>query len=61
MVDVTQNRSGTVLRVSVLRCDGGGDALRNSVENAVLAASPLPPAPDAALFDRKLRFRFRPR
>ena len=59
-VSVLQSIGGEVLKVVVEKCTGGNAALRKSVENAVLAASPLPAAPDPKLFDRNVRFYFRP-
>ena len=57
---VKQGTDGTVLDVSVESCAGGSAALRNSVANAVWASSPLPAAPDRAIFERQVRFFFRP-
>ena len=59
-VSVLQSVSGEVLKVAVEECSGGNAALRKSVENAVRASSPLPAAPDPQLFDRRVRFFFRP-
>ena len=59
-VSVIQSLGGEVLQVAVESCEGGSSALRKSVENAVRAASPLPPAPDPTLFDRRLKFYFSP-
>ena len=59
-VEITQNTGGEVLQVIEVLCPGGDDALRGSVERAVLAASPLPAAPNRALFDRRVKFFFRP-
>ena len=58
-VAVTQAPGGTVLRVAVLSCNGD-EAVRQSIEDAVLRASPLPAPPDPALFERELILRFRP-
>lgn len=58
-VKVTQAMGGTVLSVSVGRCNGD-QAVRTSIEAAVNAASPLPAPPDARLFDRNLTFNFKP-
>lgn len=58
-VAVTQTPGGTVLRAEVRTCNGD-EALRQSIEDAVLRASPLPPPPDPALFERELILRFRP-
>lgn len=58
-VAVTQAPGGTVLRVAVRSCNGD-EAVRQSIEDAVLRASPLPAPPDPALFERELILRFRP-
>jgi colicin import membrane protein len=58
-VRVTQAAGGTVLEATVGRCNGD-EAVRQSIVAAVLRASPLPAPPDPALFDRNLRFNFRP-
>ena len=58
-VSVTQAPGGTVLRVAVRSCNGD-EAVRQSIEDAVLRASPLPAPPDPALFERELILRFRP-
>lgn len=59
-VVITQLPSGDVVEVDVRRCTGGGDLLRRSVEAAVLKSSPLPAAPDPAVFDRTVNLFFRP-
>jgi colicin import membrane protein len=58
-VSVVQSPSGTVLRVAVGRCNGD-QAVRQSIENAVQKASPLPLPSDMRLFERNLQFIFRP-
>lgn len=58
-VMVTQSPNGTVLRVQVGQCNGD-QAVRQSIENAVQRASPLPLPPDSRLFERNLRFIFKP-
>lgn len=58
-VNVAQSPSGTVLRVQVGQCNGD-QAVRQSIENAVQRASPLPLPSDMRLFDRNLRFIFKP-
>ena len=58
-VAVTQAPGGTVLQVRVRDCNGD-EAVRQSIEDAVLRASPLPAPPDPALFERELVLRFRP-
>jgi colicin import membrane protein len=59
MVYVTQVPGGEVTNVRVGACNGDA-AVRQSIESAVLRASPLPPPPDPALFDRNLEIRFIP-
>jgi colicin import membrane protein len=58
-VAVTQAPGGTVLAVEVRACNGD-DAVRQSIEDAVRRASPLPAPPDPALFEREIILRFRP-
>jgi len=58
-VRVTQIPGGDVVDVQVTRCNGD-DAVIRSIENAVLRASPLPPPPDPALFERRLVLDFKP-
>jgi colicin import membrane protein len=58
-VHVTQVPGGTVTGVQVGRCNGD-DTVRQSIEAAVLKASPLPLPADAALFERILVVTFRP-
>jgi hypothetical protein len=43
----------------VASCNGD-DAVRRSIERAVFDASPLPRAPDPALFQRNINVRFKP-
>lgn len=59
VVRVTQVPGGTVTDVQLGSCNGD-DAVRQSIEAAVLKASPLPAPPDPSLFDRNLTFNFRP-
>ena len=56
---VTQIPGGEVTGVQIGRCNAD-DAVRRSIEAAVLRASPLPLPDDAALFERNLRFTFKP-
>jgi colicin import membrane protein len=56
---VTQVQGGSVTNVQIGRCNGD-EAVRQSAEAAVLRASPLPPPPDPALFERELIVTFRP-
>jgi colicin import membrane protein len=60
IVSVTQVPGGEVTAVRVNSCNGGDAALRESVEAAVLRASPLPSPPDPALFERNLELTFAP-
>ena len=57
---VTQVAGGEVTSAKVDSCNGGDAALRESVERAVLNASPLPSPPDPALFERNLELTFAP-
>jgi len=59
MLHVTQVPGGEVTQVSIGQCNGD-QAVRESIEAAVYRASPLPPPPDPALFDRSLEIRFHP-
>jgi colicin import membrane protein len=59
-VAVTQVPGGEVTAVRVLSCSIPDPALRESVEAAVYRASPLPPPPDPALFERNLELTFAP-
>ena len=58
-VIITQNRAGTVLSVKTEQCNGN-KAFQQSVERAVRRASPLPDPPSNDVFDRTIRFGFRP-
>lgn len=58
-VKVAQGPSGTVLSVSIGRCNGD-QAVQQSIETAVQRASPLPLPQDARLFERNLVFVFKP-
>lgn len=60
IVSVTQVPGGEVTAVSVTSCSINDAALRESVEAAVYRASPLPPPPDPALFERNLELTFAP-
>ncbi|HWW33306.1 MAG TPA: cell envelope integrity protein TolA [Steroidobacteraceae bacterium] len=59
MLNVTQVPGGEVTQVSIGQCNGD-QAVRESIEAAVYRASPLPPPPDPALFDRNLKIDFKP-
>jgi colicin import membrane protein len=58
-VRVTQVAGGTVVAAQVVRCNGD-EIVRQSIETAVLRASPLPLPSDPALFERDLVVTFRP-
>ena len=58
-VRVTQVAGGTVVAAQVTRCNGD-EIVRQSIETAVLRASPLPLPSDPALFERNLVVTFRP-
>jgi colicin import membrane protein len=59
LVEVTQVPGGEVTGARVTQCNGDA-AARQSIENAVYRASPLPDPPDPALFERNFVFRFKP-
>jgi colicin import membrane protein len=59
LVQVTQVPGGEVTGARVTQCNGDA-AVRQSIENAVYRASPLPDPPDPALFERNFVFRFKP-
>lgn len=54
---ITQIPGGEVIGVRFGTC-GGGEAFRQSIENAIRNASPLPAPPEPALFDREVRLVF---
>jgi colicin import membrane protein len=58
-VSVRQTPAGVVLSAKVLSCNGDA-AVKQSVENAVISASPLPAPPNPRLFQAELVFNFRP-
>ena len=60
IVLVGQVPGGEVTSVRVDSCSINDAALRESVEAAVLRASPLPPPPNPALFERNLELTFAP-
>jgi colicin import membrane protein len=60
VVLVTQIPGGDVVNVRVTECNGDAAVVR-SIEAAVMRSSPLPGPPNPALFERNLRFEFRPR
>jgi colicin import membrane protein len=59
-VSVNQVPGGEVTSVRVNGCTGGDEALRQSVETAVLRASPLPTPPAGVPFERILELTFAP-
>jgi len=62
-VHIIQSEVGDVLAVNIQVCtiDNSDKAIsfKNSIERAVYKASPLPLAPDKALFDSDIMFHFR--
>ena len=58
-VRVTQVPGGEVTHAQVTQCNGDA-AVRQSIENAVYRASPLPTPPDPSLFHRTLILEFKP-
>ncbi len=59
VVLVKQIPGGEVVDVRVVECNGDAAVVR-SIEAAVFRSSPLPPPPNPSLFDRSLRFEFKP-
>jgi colicin import membrane protein len=59
VVNVQQLPTGDVVSARVASCNGD-DAVRRSIERAVMDASPLPRAPTPAVFERSLNVRFMP-
>ncbi len=59
VVNITQVAGGEVTSAKVSQCNGDA-AARQSIENAVYRASPLPAPPDPALFERNLVIHFHP-
>jgi colicin import membrane protein len=59
VVTVTQLQTGVVVSAKVASCNGD-DAVRASIERAVMAASPLPTAPSPGLYERIVNVRFKP-
>ena len=61
-VYVQQDENGNVEAVSIQNCNVGDSAkakaFKNSIERAVYKLSPLPSAPDEAVFDREIVFTF---
>jgi colicin import membrane protein len=59
VVNVVQLPTGDVVSAKVAQCNGD-DAVRRSIENAVLEASPLPRPPSQAVFSRTFTLTFAP-
>jgi colicin import membrane protein len=59
IVYVTQVPGGEVTNVRLGECNGDA-AVRESIQAAAYRASPLPPPPDPALFERNLEIQFKP-
>jgi colicin import membrane protein len=59
IVNITQIPGGEVTSAHVSQCNGDA-AARQSIENAVYRASPLPAPADPALFERNLVIHFHP-
>jgi colicin import membrane protein len=59
IVYVTQVPGGEVTNVRLGQCNGDA-AVRESIQAAAYRASPLPPPPDPALFQRDLEIQFKP-
>lgn len=59
-VKVQQNAMGDILSVQMLNCSGS-EAFKSSVEQAVIKSSPLPVPREPDVFDKTLRFIFKPK
>ena len=59
VVNVVQLPTGDVVSAKVAQCNGD-DAVRRSIENAVIKASPLPKPPSQAVFSRTFTLTFAP-
>lgn len=59
-VKVQQNAMGDILSVQMVNCNGS-EAFRGSVEQAVIKSSPLPVPREPDVFDKTLRFIFKPK
>jgi colicin import membrane protein len=59
IVYVTQVPGGEVVNVRLGECNGDA-SVRESIQAAAFRASPLPPPPDPALFERNLEIQFKP-
>ena len=60
VVTIVQLPTGDVVGAPKVESCNGDDAVRRSIERAVLDASPLPKAPTPALFERVVKVRFQP-
>ncbi len=59
LVEVTQIPGGEIISSRVSKCSGGA-GFQHSVETAVGKTTHLPAPPDPRVFDRKIRFTFKP-
>ncbi len=59
VLHVTQVPGGAVVNAQIGTCNGD-QAVRESIEAAAYRASPLPPPPDPAMFERNLDITFKP-
>lgn len=59
VLNVSLVTGGDVTDVSIGECNGD-DAVRESIKNAVYAASPLPPPPNNIAFPHELQIEFKP-
>ncbi|MCS6946695.1 MAG: TonB C-terminal domain-containing protein, partial [Steroidobacteraceae bacterium] len=59
VIIVDQIPGGVVTSARIADCNGDA-VVRQSIEAAVMRASPLPPPPDPALFERRLEIVFAP-
>ena len=57
-VHVTQDSGGNVLEVAFGPCHGSSTVYRNSIENAIYKASPLPLPEEPDLFEHEINFYF---
>jgi len=59
-VRVFQTKSGYILDVKFGKCSSGSQTYRQSIENAVRKAEPLPKPDYDSLFESEIKFRFNP-
>lgn len=57
-LEIHQDRNGRVKNIKGLSCNPNNKELRNSVQKAVMQASPLPLPKDPRLFDKTVIFKF---